>query len=145
MEPTLPESEIGVLLAGHARFLREERALAASTTAAYVLGAATLRDRVRPRRGPGPASHRRRDAGSVTRGGRGVGWLGTVLRGGFASFLRYGYLSGLIGTDLPRRRAAASDRPGPAARRCHQHEHLRSFGVDQLRTVARPWPGGTAR
>lgn len=100
VEPTLPESEIGVLLAGYGRFLREERGLAASTTAAYVL---------RARRfviGYGhSADLGRLDTGDVTRAV--VREAGTVSAGSaqffvvaLRSFLRYCFLSGLTGTDL---------------------------------------------
>lgn len=100
VEPTPPESEIGVLLGGYARFLREERGLAASTTAAYVL---------RARRFVTGYDHGadlgRLHTGDVTRAV--LREAGTVSAGSaqffvvaLRSFLRYGYLCGLIGTDL---------------------------------------------
>jgi len=100
VEPALPESEIGVLLAGYGRYLREERGLAASTTAAYVLRAR----RFVTGYGHG-ADLGRLHTGDVTRAV--LREAGTVSAGSaqffvvaLRSFLRYGYLSGLIGTDL---------------------------------------------
>jgi len=100
VEPALPESEIDVLLAGYARFLREERGLAASTTAAYLL---------RARRFVTGDDHGadlgQLHTGDVTRAV--LREAGTVSAGSaqffvvaLRSFLRYCYLSGLIGTDL---------------------------------------------
>lgn len=100
VEPTLPESELDVLLVGYARFLREERGLAASTTAAYVLRAR----RFVTGYGHGADLGRLhtddvtravlREAGTVSAGS--AQFFVVALR----SFLRYGYLIGLIGTDL---------------------------------------------
>lgn len=100
VEPARSESEIGRLLAGYARFLREERGLAASTAAAYVL---------RARRFVAGYGHGA-DLGRVHTGDvtRAVLDEADAVSAGSAqffvvalrSFLRYCYLTGLIGTDL---------------------------------------------
>lgn len=100
IEPATPESETDALLAGYARFLRQERGLAASTTAAYVL---------RARRFVAGYGHGadlgQLHTGDVTRAV--LGETNTVSAGSaqfFAvalrSFLRYCHVTGLIGTDL---------------------------------------------
>lgn len=98
--PTVPASRADVLLAGYSRFLREERALASSTTAAYV---------VRARR------FLAEDVGEHSMGGLGsADVIGAVLCESTArsvgstqffvvalrAFLRYCYLVGLVQTDL---------------------------------------------
>jgi len=100
VEPALAGSEIDVLLVGYARFLRQERGLAASTTAAYVL---------RARRFVTGYGHGAdlgqlqtadvtravlREAGRVSAGS--AQFFVVALR----SLLRYCFLSGLIDTDL---------------------------------------------
>jgi site-specific recombinase XerD len=99
-EASEPDGELDVLLARYAGHLRQERRLAVSTTAAYVL---------RARRfvvgyGHG-ADLSRLDAGDVT--GAVLREAGEVSAGSaqffvvaLRSFLRYGYLTGLIGADL---------------------------------------------
>lgn len=99
-EPARPDSELDVLLSGYAAYLRQERRLAASTTAAYVLRAR----RFLAGYGHG-ADLSRLDAGDVTRavlreaGELSVGsaqFFVVALR----SFLRYGFMTGLVGADL---------------------------------------------
>lgn len=95
-----PGSPVEVLLAGYARFLREERGLAASTTAAYLL---------RARRFLGGYGHGAdlhevdtavvtgavlREASAVSAGS--AQFFVVALR----SFLRYCHLTGVIATDL---------------------------------------------
>lgn len=100
VEPSVPGSEVDVLLAGYSRFLRRERGLAASTTAAYLLRAR----RFVTGYGHG-ADLDQLHTGDVTRAV--LREAGTVSAGSaqffvvaLRSFLRFGYLTGLIGTDL---------------------------------------------
>jgi integrase/recombinase XerD len=100
VEPTLPGSEVDVLMAGFAGYLHRERALAPSTAAAYVL---------RARRFVTVYGHRT-DLGQLGSGDvtRAVLREAETVSAGSAqffvvalrSFLRYGYLTGLIGSDL---------------------------------------------
>lgn len=100
VEPARSASEVDVLLAGFAGYLRQERGLAASTTTAYVLRARRFVD------GHGhDADLTRLSSGDVTRAV--LREAGTVTAGSaqffvvaLRSFLRYGYLTGLICTDL---------------------------------------------
>lgn len=100
VEPTLPESGVDVLLTSYARFLREERGLAASTTAAYVLRARRFVTGyghgadLCPLRTGDVTRAVLREAGTVSAGS--AQFFVVALR----SFLRFGYLTGLIGTDL---------------------------------------------
>jgi integrase/recombinase XerD len=100
VEPVLPESVTGVLLAGYGRFMREERGLAASTTAAYVLRARRFvagyghgADLGGARTGDVTRAVLR-EADTVSAGS--AQFFVVALR----SFLRYCYLTGLIGADL---------------------------------------------
>ena len=100
VEPTLPGSEVDALLAGFAGYLRQERGLAASTTTAYVLRARRFvngygHDADLTQLGSGDVTRAvLREAGTVTAGS--AQFFVVALR----SFLRYGYLTGLIHTDL---------------------------------------------
>jgi len=100
VEPVLLASEVDALLAGFAGYLRQERRLAASTTTAYVLRARRFVDGYGhgadlTRLGSGDVIRAvLREAGTVTAGS--AQFFVVALR----SFLRYGYLSGLINTDL---------------------------------------------
>ena len=123
VEPVPPASEVDTLLAGFAGYLRQERRLAASTATAYVLRARRFvdgyghhADLTRLRSGDVTRSVLR-EAGTVTAGS--AQFFVVALR----SFLRYGYLSGLINTDLSgaslpvtgRRRSVLPQGIGPAA------------------------------
>jgi site-specific recombinase XerD len=100
VEPVPPALEVDTLLAGFAGYLRQERGLAVSTTTAYVLRARRFVD------GYGHAADLNRlGSGDVTRAV--LREAGTVTAGSaqffvvaLRSFLRYGYLTGLINTDL---------------------------------------------
>ena len=100
VEPVLPASEVDNLLAGFAGYLRQERRLAVSTTTAYVLRARRFVDGYRhgadlTRVGSGDVTRAvLREAGTVTAGS--AQFFVVALR----SFLRYGYLTGLINIDL---------------------------------------------
>ena len=100
VDPTAQSSDIDVLLAGFACYLRQERALAASTTTAYVLRAQRLvagYGHGADLAGLGSGDVTRavlREADRVSVGA--VQFFVVALR----SFLRYGYLTGLIRTDL---------------------------------------------
>lgn len=95
-----PVSAVDGLLAGYAQFLRQERALAASTTAAYVLRARRFLGGY----GPG-AELRELDAAAVTAA---VLREAETVSAGSAqffvvavrAFLRYCHLIGVIGTDM---------------------------------------------
>lgn len=99
-EPVLPGSQVDMLLAGFAGYLRQERALVASTTTAYVLRARRFVDGYghgADLTGLGSGDVTRavlREAAAVTAGS--AQFFVVALR----SFLRYGYLTGLIDTDL---------------------------------------------
>ena len=100
VEPVLPASEVDILLAGFVGYLRQERRLAASTTTAYVLRARRFvdgygHDADLTRLGSGDVTRAvLREAGTVSAGS--AQFFVVALR----SFLRYGYLTGLIHTDL---------------------------------------------
>ena len=100
VEPVLPASEVDALLAGFAGYLRQERGLAASTTTAYVLRARRFvdgygHDADLTQLGSGDVTRAvLREAGTVSAGS--AQFFVVALR----SFLRYGYLTGLIHTDL---------------------------------------------
>lgn len=95
-----PGSQVDVLLAGYARFLRQERGLAASTTVAYVLRARRFVTGYGHGADLGEANAEvvtravLRESGMVSAGS--AQFFVVALR----SFLRYCYLSGLIGRDL---------------------------------------------
>jgi len=99
-EPDPPVSAVEGLLDGYARFLRQERGLADSTTSAYVLRAGRFLDR----HGHG-ADLRAVDTAAVT--GAVLAEAETVSAGSaqffvvaLRSFLRYCHLTGVIDTDL---------------------------------------------
>lgn len=100
VEPTLPGSDVDTLLAGFAGYLRQERGLAASTTTAYLLRArrfVTAYGHGADLAGLGSGDVTRavlREADRVSAGS--TQYFVVALR----SFLRYGYLTGLIRTDL---------------------------------------------
>jgi len=100
VEPVLPASEVDILLAGFVGYLRQERRLAASTTTAYVLRARRFvdgygHDADLTRLGSGDVTRAvLREAGTVSAGS--AQFFVVALR----SFLRYGYLTGLIDNDL---------------------------------------------
>lgn len=101
VEPMLPPlSEVDALLAGFAGYLRQERGLTESTTTAYVLRARRFVDGYGhhadlTQLGSGDVTRAvLREAGTVTAGS--AQFFVVALR----SFLRYGYLTGLINTDL---------------------------------------------
>jgi site-specific recombinase XerD len=100
VEPVPPASEVDTLLAGFAGYLRQERRLAASTTTAYVLRARRFVDGyghdadLTGLRSGDVTRAVLREAGTVTAGS--AQFFVVALR----SFLRYGYLTGLINTDM---------------------------------------------
>ena len=100
VKPALPGSEVDALLAGFAGYLRQERGLAASTTTAYVLRARRFLTRCGhgadlAQLGSSDVTRAvLREADTVSAGS--AQFFVVALR----SFLRYGYLTGLIGTDL---------------------------------------------
>ena len=100
VEPARSASEVDTLLAGFAGYLRQERGLAVSTTTAYVLRARRFvngygHDADLTRLGSGDVTRAvLREAGTVTAGS--AQFFVVALR----SFLRYGYLTGLIDTEL---------------------------------------------
>ena len=100
VEPAPSGSQVDALLAGFAGYLRQERGLVASTTTAYVLRArrfVTGRGHGGDLAGLGSSDVTRavlREADTVSAGS--AQFFVVALR----SFLRYGYLTRVIGTDL---------------------------------------------
>lgn len=120
-------SPVDVLLAGFAGYLRRERALAASTTAAYVL---------RARRFVAGYGHGADlsglSSGDVTRAV--LAEAETVSAGSaqffvvaLRSFLRYGYLTGLIGSDLSAASLAVTGRRRSALPQTISAAHARAL------------------
>lgn len=99
-EPTVPSSDIDTLLTGFAGYLRQERGLAATTTTAYLLRAQRFvagygHGADLAGLGTGDVTQAvLREADRVSAGS--AQYFVVALR----SFLRYGFLTGLIGTDL---------------------------------------------
>jgi len=100
VEPTVPGSDVDMLLSGFAGFLRQERGLAASTTTAYLLRArrfVTGYGHGADLAGLGSCDVTRAVLRETDRASVGaVQFFVVALR----SFLRYGYLAGSIRTDL---------------------------------------------